>query len=249
MTATDQLKALSLRRVLLGAWGVTLPVTAFLYLQPIGSRPIRGAIVALLSLLWAEGLALWWRRRAVRVLALGMAGCVGLVVAVPGREPEPTRLRADCVKALVAYEGTRYVWGGENRAGIDCSGLVRRGLIDALLYQGIKTANATLMRRSFVLRWYDCSARALLEGYGGQTQPTVAAPSIAKLDHRLLQPGDFAVTADGVHTLAFLGEALWIEADPSVGRVIKIRAMDDNGWLHTRVQVLRWRLLMGAARD
>ncbi|MBI3986575.1 MAG: C40 family peptidase [Lentisphaerae bacterium] len=33
------------------------------------------------------------------------------------------------VQCLRRYEGTLYVWGGENRRGIDCSGLVRKKVI------------------------------------------------------------------------------------------------------------------------
>ena len=60
MTGVEKLRSIGFRRVLFGVWWVVLPIAAFLYLQPIGSRPIRGAIAGLLVLLWAVGLTLWW---------------------------------------------------------------------------------------------------------------------------------------------------------------------------------------------
>ena len=56
-------------------------------------------------------------------------------------------LRQKYVDSLVRYEGTKYVWDGENRLGIDCSGLVRKGLIDAAVRAGISTWNPRLIRR------------------------------------------------------------------------------------------------------
>ncbi len=35
------------------------------------------------------------------------------------------------------YQGVRYVWGGEGLLGIDCSGLVRKGLVWSQLNLGI----------------------------------------------------------------------------------------------------------------
>ena len=54
-------------------------------------------------------------------------------------------LRSKYILAVQGYEGTPYVWGGENRMGIGCSGLVREGLIQANLQQGITTLNPTLV--------------------------------------------------------------------------------------------------------
>jgi hypothetical protein len=44
--------------------------------------------------------------------------------------------------------------------------------------------------------------------------------SINALDHEKIMPGDLAVTQNGVHVLAYLGERSWIEADPACKKVI-----------------------------
>ena len=216
-------------------------VVAFLWLHPVSYRSTRAAIVCLILFIWGATLVLWWRSKPVRIVALGVASVVILVIVWPGRLPNTARLRSNYVNSLVAYEGTKYVWGGENRLGIDCSGLVRRGLIDASLSEGMRTANSGLIRQSFLMRWFDCSARALGEEYRQQTRRLFTASSIQQLDHTKLEPGDFAVTVGGVHTLAYIGDKTWIEADPGPGRVVKIHATEENGWLKMPVDVMRWR--------
>ena len=98
--------------------------------------------------------------------------------------------------------------------GIDCSGLVRSGLIKANYEQGILTFNPRLIREGFSLWWHDCSAKALGEEYRGRTWLLVSARSINEIDYATIMPGDIAVTEDGIHVLAFLRAKLWIEADP-----------------------------------
>jgi hypothetical protein len=85
---------------------------------------------------------------------------------------------------------------------------------------------------------------ALREGYRDLARPLFSADSINVLDHSRILPGDVAVTADGVHVLAYLGEQTWIEADPAAGRVIRVRApAPDHGWFNVPVVLIRWRQL------
>ncbi len=50
-----------------------------------------------------------------------------------------------------------------------------------------------------------------------------------------------AVTEDGVHILAYLGDKVWIEADPIYKKVIKVSIPEtDNPWFNTPVYILRW---------
>lgn len=53
-------------------------------------------------------------------------------------------------------------------------------------------------------------------------------------------PGDFAVTSDGVHVMAYIGDQTWLEADPDVKKVIKVKAPSDNPWFSEPVNVMRW---------
>ena len=45
--------------------------------------------------------------------------------------------------------------------------------------------------------------------------------SVISSDSSRLRPGDLAVTEDGVHVMAFLGDQRWIEADPDAKRVLE----------------------------
>lgn len=89
--------------------------------------------------LWIWGAVLLRRRYAAVALVVILPLAFVSWLSIPGRTADPDVLRAAYVNCLQGYKGTLYVWGGENRIGIDCSGLVRRALINANTGLGIKT--------------------------------------------------------------------------------------------------------------
>jgi len=100
-----------------------------------------------------------------------------------------------------------------------------------------------MIRQAIALWWNDASAQELLHGFGGRVQVVTQRTTINRVDYSLLQPGDFAVTSDGVHTLAYLGDRSWIEADPGEGRVIVVNVPSENPWFDHHVSILRWIVL------
>jgi cell wall-associated NlpC family hydrolase len=184
------------------------------------------------------------RRRKVAVFTILAIGLIVLAwLYSSGKQGDPNILRQSYIQSLKQYKGTLYVWGGENRIGIDCSGLVRRGLINANIKTGLLTLNQRLIRHAFVLWWNDCSARSLRDEYRGFTTRLFKTGSINSIDSTTLSPGDLAVTSDGIHVLAYLGDKTWIEADPSVMKVIVVSTPSDNMWFKIPVQVVRWNQL------
>jgi hypothetical protein len=167
-----------------------------------------------------------------------------LFPVLPGHAVNAEQLRAHYLHSLNIYEGTTYTWGGENQQGIDCSGLVRKGFICANLKQGLLTLNGTQIREACSLWWYDSSALAMRDQYRGKTILQFKAPDINSLDHSRLLPGDIAVTESGVHTLVFIGETTWMQADPGRGAVqYEYVPVTDNGYFTMPVHILRWELL------
>jgi hypothetical protein len=55
--------------------------------------------------------------------------------------------------------------------------------------------------------------------------------------------GDLAVTADGIHVMAYLGSSRWVEADPFARKVIELVSSTDNPWFRTPVVFVRWKWL------
>jgi hypothetical protein len=122
-------------------------------------------------------------------------------------------------------------------------------MIVADVEEGLATGNAALLREASGLWWFDSSARALKEGYRAKTEASFSAASLNAIDVSKLLPGDFVVTEDGLHTLAYTGGHFWIEADPGVRKVVRVQTPSENIWFSVPVRVVRWRLLISEGSE
>jgi len=226
-------------------WIVGLCWLIIVIVYPVSIGLTRTAGIALTGILALGLLLLWWRYRFLRWLLLGLYAALALFAVWPGREDyDRPALQQEVKRALLRYEGVRYYWGGESFRGIDCSGLVRRGVIDGTFLYGARTLNPYLIRKSIALWWHDVSAREMGAGARGEARMIAEEKSIAILNDKDLKPGDFAITTGGVHALAYLGDHIWIEADPGEMKVIQVNARTTkNGWFHHPISAMRWRLL------
>jgi len=226
-------------------WLAFLGFLVALALFPVSYRSTRLASLGLGLALWVGLIALTWRWHLVRFVLLGITFLIAGFFLLPAHgRPSVETLRTDYLTGLRRYEGVRYYWGGETARGIDCSGLVRRGLIDALFWRGIRTFHPGVVREAFSLWWHDCSASALGLQHRGLTVHLLETPSINALDHSKILPGDLAVTKNGIHIMAYLGSSHWIEADPSEGRVITVAAPSvGNSWFQSPMNIVRWTVL------
>ncbi|MGD1935992.1 MAG: NlpC/P60 family protein [Cyanophyceae cyanobacterium] len=230
------------------ALAVAIPLILCAVFHPVNSGVLRlitiGAIITtiLTLLLWN------WRDRFRRILVIGGI-CVGFVpLILPNRPVDGVALRKDYIQALTHFEGTRYHWGGETHTGIDCSGLPRRALQQAMLRQGLTRLNGGLIRNALFHWWFDASAEALAVGYRNYAvpldRPTETNSTIRTMPYEGLNPGDFAVTGDRQHLIVYLGNDQWIQADPGTGRVLTLHGYQgDNPWFHSPVTMHRWAIL------
>lgn len=220
-----------------------LLVLGGLVLYPINSIMVRVPLLALLPTIWLTLVALAsplrWLRNGVLALPV-LAFCA---LTFPGRVIDSDDLRQRIVGALRGYEGATYMWGGENGLGIDCSGLVRRARRDAEWSSAFARFDSGAARRALALWWNDQSAKAMGDNEGSTTVLLGTVPTLAGCPHERYRPGDFAVLG-GVHVLAALGDGVWIEADPALGKVVILRPGDTNAWLHQPAQLVRWTALV-----
>lgn len=216
----------------------------FSWVQPINSILTRLILVGS-SLLFVAGiLALVWKKRTLLWVVLGVIACSILLVSLPMFTPNKASIRRHYIKALTNYNGTPYVWGGEGRGGIDCSGLPRKALQDALWREGVSTFNGGLIREAIRQWWHDASASALANGYRGYMHPVLLEGNLREMPFDGLRPGDVAITKSGIHCLVYLGDERWIQADPGDGAVAIYDARSSgNSWFDTPVAIYRWTVL------
>jgi hypothetical protein len=237
------------QRILIAIWAIDFTAVLVALAHPVSIGILRLLVAASVPFLWLLGIFLVRRKRALAAAVALLGVFVIVFSALPGRTVAPADLRTEYVRQLNRYNGTRYVWGGENGRGIDCSGLVRRALINAHMRIAVTTANPAALRRACQLWWYDCSALAMRDQYRDFTTPVFRAESINSITSPLLRPGDLAVTASGIHVLAYLGDQKWIQAEPGIMKVITLTAPDENGWMKQPVHIMRWSNMMESANN
>ena len=225
-------------------WLAAIVIFIAVCLYPVSNRFTRACGAWLFCVLWIGLVAAVWKWRIGRFTMLGITATIVIFLLLPGRtQRDAAALRNGYVEGLLRYEGVRYFWGGECATGIDCSGLIRRGLVDSLCLRGVRTLDPGLVRHALWLWWHDCTARALGEGHG-MTSLLLETPSINVLDHAKILPGDIAVTANGLHIMAYLGGNRWIEADPGPMSVIVVSVPEEkNPWFGQPMKVMRWDIL------
>ena len=222
--------------------GLTVLVT--LLVRPYHDGALRYGLPLALLAVWSAVLGYRWRRKVVRWILLALPLLAAIPFFLPEKPIDPVKLRDLHVAALERMEGTRYVWGGESRRGIDCSGLPRRALRDALWKTGWENANGAALREWARQWWFDTSAKALRQNYRGFTRPLGLSGKLRELDFEKLSPGDLAVTADGRHVMVYLHDGKWIQADPMASKVIVGHAVRDRiSWFDSQVTLQRWMLL------
>ena len=158
-----------INRLLKFIWLAVLVVFILMAFYPVNCRLTQIAELTALFVLWVGALYLTRKSKVFLTVVAALPLVPVLFFILPARKNDTTSLRRAYTDALCSYEGVRYWWGGENHFGIDCSGLVRRALIDTLIKQGALTLDGGALRNAAQMWWYDASARALRDSYRGWT--------------------------------------------------------------------------------
>lgn len=212
-----------------------------LVVWPYHDGILRYGLPLSLAAAWSVALGFVWRRKITKKILLALPVLAAIPFLLPGRPMDRDRLRFRYLAALRSMEGVPYLWAGESSGGIDCSGLPRRALRDALWETGWRESNGAAFREWAKQWWFDTSAKALGENHRDFTYPLGLSGKLRKLDFQKFAPGDLAVTADGRHVMVYLGDGDWIQADPGPSKVtIAKPATDPNPWFDAPVTMQRW---------
>lgn len=232
------------KRTLITIWLIVVVALIVNFAFPIRTGLTRMSLLALTFLTISGGIALTWRIRILRFLIVGICIAVSLFLFWPSASsPDPTVLRWLYIQHLQKYKETKYVYGGENRLGVDCSGLVREGMIEALLSYGIVHHHPGAVRAALHLWWHDSNA-IMLGKMPELTRPVKGQDYVALHNTSGIEAGDLALTQSGSHVLAYLGNNRWIEADPGLNRTHVFTLDDEFKHLSDElVLFVRWRWL------
>jgi hypothetical protein len=218
-------------------WLLMFPLCIVLWYYPVITFVVRLAAWGAAGLVLA-GSVYYSRRWKWAPVVLGLFyGALALFVWLAPASPSVDRgaLRNAYCSALTQYEGRPYVWGGESYSCMDCSGLVRKALEDALTTRGLATGNAGLIRSALWLYWHDVNAKEIRTGYAGHTKVVCD-----HVDYSLMKPGDLGMVDGGVHVMVYLGNNVWIEADPTRNKVLEDTVPDA---MAAQMTIIRWTIL------
>src|SRR5262245_23953527 len=107
------------RRRVVAAWIAAICAALVLTLQPVNSGALRAAWLLSLLSVFILPFFIWPRSWPVRTAIVVCFAVPSVLIALPSRSFSTGGLRASSVDVLRSFEGTRYVWGGEGRLGID----------------------------------------------------------------------------------------------------------------------------------
>ena len=209
-------------RVYWAMWGLCAAV----WLYPVGNDVIRIMEVILTASCVVWTFILWWPARWL----WGIAGLVTLLLIWPGRDYDRIALREAIAARLPAYEGTRWVWGGENFLGMDGPGLARRSAIEGTALHGLKTCNPRLLRMALSVWW---------SGFPSKSPDAKPPKTVRVVSARNLHLADFAVYGNKEFEV-YAGDGVWFCFHPD-GYVSRTR--DVNSASPFAATVYRWRYL------
>jgi hypothetical protein len=225
-------------------WRTSFLVAVVLWYSPYVDVPVRLLTWVAIAVSLGGAVIVYWGKPVIRWSLLGLYAAAILFLVCPFHRPvDRPALQSRYCAALKSYMGCHYVWGGQGYFGIDCSGFVQKGMMDALATRGLTTFDPSLLRDSLSLYWHRTTAKVIGEGFAGRTAVTTCT-SLNALDYALLQPGDMAVTAVGDHVMAYLGNRMWIAADPGAGKVTTFTIPEPkNAYFFTPMRIVRWKTL------
>lgn len=201
-------------------------------LQPIRTTAVRICILEAYFLSYLIFLFWVWKKSLFRYLSISLLFISILALVLTTKDKAPNRIYF--IEALKAYKDTVYVWGGENKSGIDCSGLIRMSMRDAYIKEN-------LWGNAFLIWFFDVAARDFKNKYTKILINYGQYNSIRKIPDNELIPGSIVVTANGIHTFAYLGDHLWVQASPNDNKVTIKNSEENDPYFNDQILIYKFK--------
>lgn len=215
--------------------------TIVLFINPINRTSTNLLMIMSLIALWIYSIFLIRKNKIIKITLILFPVILFTLLSFNGPAIDKEVIRTEYISSLKKYDGTKYLWGGETSLGIDCSGLVRRGLIDTYIRLGILNISPQYIRKGIYLWFNDLSAEALGNEYKNHTTLILSNQTVNSTDYEKIREGDIMVTTSGVHTMVYIGNQEWIQADPVKHKVFISKPPDENNpWYKASSNILRW---------
>jgi hypothetical protein len=198
-----------------------------LLLTPIRNQLIRLGIIESILLQIAIITYFTWGVKSIGKCLLG--GFIVLIIFLVSTAKLYPPDADKYVAALKRYEHVPYVWGGETKKGIDCSGLIRMALFDVYLSDYKWGAALHIF-------FFDAAAKDLGRKYKNILTYKRSYPSIKEIPLAELKKGSIVVASD-IHTFAYIGENQWIQASPTDYKVTIKDADEPDKYFRTAVEL------------
>ncbi|HAN09867.1 MAG TPA: hypothetical protein DCP90_04555 [Clostridiales bacterium] len=225
---------------------ITLMVVVFLILiHPVPERLSKHLVIGSFVVSWLIIVFKLWNNYFTRAVVI--IATVFIFVTYYGSNKvivSDELIRLSYIENLKNYENTNYMSGGENRIGIDSSGLIRRPMIDTFIEMGFKTKNMQYIRMALSIWMDDYAISDIYNNYKGMYIDILKFCSICEITDKNIKSGDILIYDNYSQVYIYLGNNEWIEVNPHDKKTIIVSAIPALSIMREiSGKVVRWKVL------
>ncbi len=224
---------------------LTLWVVVFLiFIHPSPKILSKHIVIMCFISMWIIVLLKLWKKFFTRGVAIVITAILILFYFSSGSGIESELLRNIYVDNATKYLNVAYMENGENTMGISPSGLVRKAMIDTLMKGGVATKNMQYIRDAIDIWIDDYKIENIYNNKKQLFTDVLWFDDLSKVNTSNLLQGDILVYDDYLRIYIYIGNDIWIESNPSIGKVVaEIIPMPPERPITLYGKIVRWKVL------